>query len=81
VPEWIETANDFDLYLYLDEDASYVQDGTRLPEADRNKLNESHKQELISRGINYVLIKGNDWEERFKKAVEVVNEFIKQKKR
>ena len=79
VPEWIEAANDFDLYLYLDEDASYVQDGTRLTEADRNKLNESHKQELISRGINYVLINGNDWEERFKRAVEAVNEFIKQK--
>jgi len=79
VPDWIEAANHFDLYLYLDEDASYVQDGTRLNEADRNKLNESHKQELIDRGINYVLITGNDWEERFKKAVEAVNEFIKKK--
>ena len=77
VPEWIEAANKFDLYLYLDIDAPYVQDGTRLNEEERNKLNQSHLQELESRGITYVLIQGSDWDERFKKAVAAVNQFIK----
>jgi len=76
VPEWVAAANQFDLYLYLDADAPYMQDGTRLNEADRNRLNESHRQELINRGISYVLIQGNDWEERFKNAVIAVNKFI-----
>lgn len=77
VPEWIEAANKFDLYLYLDIDAPYVQDGTRLNEEERNKLNQSHRQELENHGINYVLIQGSDWDERFKKAVAAVNQFIK----
>lgn len=77
VPEWIVEANKFDLHLYLDTDAPYIQDGTRLNEAEKNALNESHQQELRGRGINYFLIKGADWDDRFKNAVKVVNQFIK----
>lgn len=77
VQEWIEEANKIDLYLYLDTDAPYIQDGTRLNIVDRNGLNESHQQELTGRGINYVLIQGEDWDIRFKNATEAVNKFIK----
>jgi HTH-type transcriptional repressor of NAD biosynthesis genes len=77
VPEWIDEANKFDLYLYLDTDAPYIQDGTRLNKADRDKLNESHQQELTGRGISYVLIQGEDWDTRFKNAMEAVNKFTK----
>jgi HTH-type transcriptional repressor of NAD biosynthesis genes len=77
VPEWVEAANHFDLYIYLDVDAPYVQDGTRLNEADRNRLDESHKQELANHGIHYVLIQGDSWDERFEKAGKAVVQFIK----
>jgi HTH-type transcriptional repressor of NAD biosynthesis genes len=77
VPEWVEAANHFDLYLYLDVDAPYVQDGTRLNEEARIKLDESHKRELAERGINYVLIQGDDWDERFEKAGKAAVQYIK----
>ncbi|WP_184544572.1 AAA family ATPase [Mucilaginibacter sp. FT3.2] len=77
VPEWVETANHFDLYIYLNVDAPYVQNGTRLSKEDRNRLDESHKQELASHGIHYVLIEGDDWDERFEKAGTAVVQFIK----
>ncbi|MCW3786009.1 AAA family ATPase [Marinilabiliaceae bacterium AAT] len=64
-------ANQCDLYLYLDKDAPYVQDGTRLTEDDRNTLDSYHKNTLKKHGINYHLIQGN-WDERFNKCVEAV---------
>jgi HTH-type transcriptional repressor of NAD biosynthesis genes len=75
VPKWVEEQNYFDLYLYLDNDCDFVQDGTRLPFEQRNLLNESHKAELQKRNIDYVLITGN-WEERFNKSVEAVNKVL-----
>ncbi|WP_183563258.1 AAA family ATPase [Mucilaginibacter sp. SP1R1] len=77
VPDWVTEANRCGLYLYLDVDAPYIQDGTRLNEPDRLKLNESHRQELESLGIGYVLIQGVDWETRFLSAVKAVEQFIK----
>ncbi|HEY9195452.1 MAG TPA: AAA family ATPase [Mucilaginibacter sp.] len=76
VPRWIEEANRSDLYLYLDADAPYVQDGTRLTEAERNKLDESHADELNNQGISFILIQGNNWDTRFDSCVDAVNAFI-----
>jgi HTH-type transcriptional repressor of NAD biosynthesis genes len=75
VDDWIVAANRCDLYLYLDNDAPYIQDGTRLSEEDRNRLDASHKQELKKAGIPFILISGN-WEERFARAIEEVNAFV-----
>lgn len=71
VPEWIEAANRFDLYLFLDADAPHVQDGTRLALQERNRLQEFHKAELVKRDISYKLISGT-WKERFAKAIHVI---------
>ncbi len=36
-----------DLYLYLNNDVKYVQDGTRLSKNERDLLDISHRQILI----------------------------------
>jgi HTH-type transcriptional repressor of NAD biosynthesis genes len=56
VDDRIEQANKFDLYLFLESDCSFVQDGTRLEQNERNKLSESHKQQLRKAGIQYEII-------------------------
>jgi HTH-type transcriptional repressor of NAD biosynthesis genes len=68
---WVDDINKCDLYLFLDNDVPHVQDGTRLTEDDRNRLREYHIRELNDSGIKYHIIKG-DWDERFKKALELI---------
>ena len=67
VPEWVRKANLADLYLFLDKDAPYVQDGGRLEKKERDALHHSHLSLLDSRNIKYSIIDGN-WDERFEKA-------------
>ena len=69
--KWVDDINKFDLYIYLDNDVPYVQDGTRLSETDRNKLDEYHKAEFEAANIKYELISGN-WNERFDKAIKLI---------
>jgi len=68
----IYNSNKADLYLYLNNDVEYVQDGTRLCETDRNLLDLSHRKILKQYNIDFVEITGN-WEERFEKAVEQID--------
>lgn len=75
VPHWIEEANRFDLYLFLETDCSFVQDGTRLTEEERETLNESHKIQMKKSSINYKEING-DWDERFSEACRQIDAFI-----
>ena len=77
VTEEIYQANKADLYLYLDKEVPYYQDGTRLHEAERNAIDASHRNVLNQHQINFVEISGN-WQERFDKAVAAINHFIKQ---
>ena len=72
VENWIEEANKMDLYLFLDIDVPHIQDGTRLDLQRRNELTIFHQKELTNRGIKFELITGN-WEERFEKAVSIIN--------
>lgn len=72
-------ANQADLYLYLKNDVPFVQDGTRLPESERNRLDVSHRAVLKEFGISIQEISGN-WEERFAKAQELVQSLIKKKR-
>lgn len=74
----IMTTNQADLYLYLKNDVAFVQDGTRLPEAERNKLDVSHKAVLKEFGISFHEI-GGDWEERGAKAKTLVASLIERK--
>lgn len=72
----IYNSNKGDLYLYLNNDVEYVQDGTRLSEIDRNLLDLSHRKILTQHNIDIVEITG-DWEQRFEQAVTIINQTIK----
>jgi HTH-type transcriptional repressor of NAD biosynthesis genes len=71
----IYNSNKSNLYLYLNNDVEYQQDGTRLSEAERNSLDISHRHVLKDHNIEIIDIKGN-WEQRFEKAVEQINKLI-----
>ncbi|MFN0203360.1 MAG: AAA family ATPase [Bacteroidia bacterium] len=71
----IHNSNRANIYLYLNNDVEYLQDGTRLSEAERNLLDLSHRQVLTDHNIDIIEIKG-DWNERFEKAVEQINKLI-----
>jgi HTH-type transcriptional repressor of NAD biosynthesis genes len=75
IPADIYISNRANSYLYLNNDVEYLQDGTRLSEAERNLLDISHRQVLADHNIEIIEIKG-DWDERFKKAVEQINKLI-----
>jgi HTH-type transcriptional regulator, transcriptional repressor of NAD biosynthesis genes len=71
----IYNSNQANLYLYLNNDVEYIQDGTRLCEVERNLLDLSHRQVLTDHNIEIIEVKG-DWVERFEKAVEQINKLI-----
>lgn len=66
-------SNKADLYIYLNNDVEYLQDGTRLNESDRNLLDISHRQILQQYNIDITEITG-DWEQRFDKAVSKIKQ-------
>jgi HTH-type transcriptional regulator, transcriptional repressor of NAD biosynthesis genes len=68
-------SNKASLYLYLNNDAAYFQDGTRLNESERNLLDSSHRQILAENNIVFIEITGN-WLDRFKKAVHEIDKII-----
>lgn len=72
VAEWMDEANRCDLYLYLENDSEYVQDGTRLDVAERDRLDKEHRKVFNERGIGYIAIRGN-WEEKFRTAVDIIS--------
>jgi HTH-type transcriptional regulator, transcriptional repressor of NAD biosynthesis genes len=75
VEDWIMQANKFDLYLFLDNDAPYVQDDTRLDKQQRDELHFFHKKQLDDKGIKYEIIRGN-WEERFQSSVSLIEKMF-----
>lgn len=70
--KWIEDTNNFDLYLFLDNDAPYVQDGTRLPKEERDKLQDYYLDFFKKNNIILNRISGSDWNERTQKAISIV---------
>ena len=75
VEKWVEDANHFDLYIYLDNDAPHIQDGTRLEKERRDALNNFHRKQLTDKFISFELINGN-WQERYEKSIIVINKFV-----
>lgn len=73
--QWIESANQFNLYLFLEPDCPFVQDGTRLSETERNELNTFHKKQFFDNYISFISISGN-WENRMKEACKKVTEYV-----
>jgi len=39
---WVEAANKIDYYIYLEANAPYINDGTRLSKEKRDKLDKEH---------------------------------------
>ncbi len=73
VAAWIEEVNRFDLYLFLEPDCDYVQDGTRLSETERARLSDHHKAAFKNTGLSFISINGN-WEERFQQAKQIIEQ-------
>lgn len=62
---------DYDLYLLADVDVPWVQDGQRYLPTDRDKFRDRCIEELNSRRIPFVTIKG-DWDKRLADAIAAV---------
>jgi HTH-type transcriptional repressor of NAD biosynthesis genes len=71
----IYNSNKAHLYLYLNNDVEYIQDGTRLGKYERDLLDISHRKILTEHNINIVEIKG-DWDSRFINSIEHINKLI-----
>lgn len=79
VNESVYKTNRADLYLYLNNDVAYFQDGTRLEESYRNFLDQSHRQVLKDHDIKITEICG-DWETRFARAVTEIDQLCNKRK-
>lgn len=76
VSDDIYASNKASLYLYLNHDVEHIQDGTRLDEIERNRLDLSMRKVLAEHLIDFVEIMGS-WEERFENAVQQINMLLK----
>lgn len=76
LPQEIYRASDADIRLYLDASAPYVQDGTRLPEKQRNQLDISHRATLRAFNQPYLEISGCDWGRRCEAAIDAIERVL-----
>lgn len=79
VSDEIYQANKADLHIYLDANAPFVQDGTRLRVEMRNRLDHSHRAILKAHGIVPVEIRGS-WQQLFEQAVALVEAVLEGKR-
>lgn len=78
VSEDVYHTNRAHLYLYLNNDAPFYQDGTRLDNTNRDLLDRSHRKILTDHQIKFVEIAGS-WQNRFEQAVSEVSKLITHK--
>lgn len=76
LPDSIYQSNIPDLRLYLDATVPFIQDGTRLPEIERNQLDRSHRETLVTFQQEYAEISGQDWLVRSQTAKKQVAELF-----
>ncbi|MBR5487502.1 MAG: AAA family ATPase, partial [Phascolarctobacterium sp.] len=77
--EAIALNNEFDMVLFLEPDVEFIQDGDRNLTISKERLKYSEElKEYYKRYCNVVSINGN-YQERFKKAVEIVSDLINYK--
>ncbi|MEO0470762.1 MAG: AAA family ATPase [Bacteroidota bacterium] len=72
VSDDIFASNQAEVYFFLEKDAPFVQDGTRLEKAERDKLEDAHLQLLQEYGVNVQHIRG-DWESRFQQMIQILS--------
>lgn len=78
--EAVSALNEYDLVLLLGPDVDFVQDGDRSLEiaADREKFTMLLKRMCEEHGLQVVQLDG-DYEQRYRKAVELVNNLLEGK--
>ena len=72
--QWYETQK-ASLYLYLSKDSPYEQDGSRMTEDDRNKLDGFHRKTLEKFGIQYTTL-STDFESRKQDAIRLIYKLL-----
>ena len=77
VAEGISSLNNYDLYIFLEPDVKWVQDGTRTygDENIREENNKILKDLLKKNNIKYVSVDG-DYQNRYKKSIELIDKLI-----
>jgi len=73
----ISSLNDYDLYIFLEPDVKWVQDGTRTygDEEIRKENNDKLKQILDANNIKYISISGS-YQERYEQSKAKVKQLI-----
>lgn len=74
----ISLLNDYDLYLFLEPDVEWVQDGTRTYGEDnvRKENNDKLKALLLKNNIKYEIISG-DYQQRYEQSKEKIRKLIR----
>jgi HTH-type transcriptional regulator, transcriptional repressor of NAD biosynthesis genes len=75
LPDELTAQNKATLYLYLNNDVPHVQDGTRLNDEERNRLDSSHRIVLAEHGVEFLEVKGS-WQERFEQSIKVIESLL-----
>lgn len=78
IAEGISKLNDYDLYLFLEPDVEWVQDGTRTygEQSIREQNNKLLKELLEKNGIAYVTVKG-DYQTRYETSKENILKLVR----
>ena len=78
IAEGISKLNNYDLYIFLEPDVEWVQDGTRTygEQSVREENNIKLKNIFDDNGVEYICINGN-YDERYNRAKELVLSLIK----
>ena len=78
VAQSISTLNNYDLYIFLEPDVKWVQDGSRVTgnKNIRNKNNSILKKLLDKNNIKYISING-DYQNRYKKSIIEIDKLFK----
>ncbi len=71
--DWIQAANEMDVYFYLEPDVPFIQDGTRLSETERSHLHTHHLAFFRQKNISLCHING-DYTARFTKIATIIKE-------
>jgi HTH-type transcriptional regulator, transcriptional repressor of NAD biosynthesis genes len=80
---WVETANKCDGYIYLNNSAPWVDDGTRMKKEKRDLLDKNHQQTFIDAGISFLSYSFATWvpaqeayDKRLANVIRDIDEFI-----
>lgn len=76
--EMVQRTNEHHLYIYLEPDVEWVQDGTRIFGEDKVRIqnNKKLKEMFAIKGIPFVTMSGN-YENRFLESVKIIKETLK----